>query len=53
MFYHAFDAHLSHCADTSIVCSVFKIMLRINCIKKQNARAFNIILDVTMKAVAF
>ena len=53
-FITSYDAHLSHCAYTIVVYSVFIIMLRVlYFIKKQNVRAFIIILGVNMKAVAF
>ena len=51
MFYTSYDVHLSHCAYTIVVCSIFLIMLEFY--QKQNVRAFIIILGETMKAVAF
>ena len=57
MSYTSYDVHLSHCAYTILVCSIcsiFIIMWRyLYFIKKQNVRAFIIILGVSMKAVAF
>ena len=51
-FITSYDIHLSHCVYTIVVCSVFIIMLQVfYFIKKQNVRAFTIILGVTMKAV--
>ena len=51
MFYTSYDAH---CAYTIVVCSVFSIMLRVLVFyQKQHVWAFNIILRVTMKVVAF
>ena len=45
MFYH-----IKWCPYTMVICSVFNIMLLH---QKQNVWAFSIIVDVTMKAVAF
>ena len=54
MFYTTYDVHLSHCAYVIVVYSIFIITLRVlYFIKKQNVRAFIIILGLTMKAVAF
>ena len=53
-FITSYDVHLSHFVNTIVACSVFIIMLRVlYFIKKQNVRAFIIILGMTVKTVAF
>ena len=53
-FMTSYDAHLSHCAYTIVICSVFNIMLRVLQFYQWKMKwAFIITIGVTMKAAAF